>query len=415
MKKQVVIIGGGASGLAAGIQAAREGASVIILEHTGRVGKKLLSTGNGRCNLTNLAMPEDAYRSSNPGYAKKVIRQFPVSDTLHFFTELGILYTNRDGYIYPRSGQASSILDVLGSELENLNVRIICDCEVIDISPQETTGFLLKTSAGTYTGDAVILAAGSKAAPGTGSDGSGYKLAKRLGHNLIKPLPALVQLRCREKHYKQLAGVRTEVRLELFADGESVARDFGELQLTDYGISGIPVFQISRYASEALDQGRQVKVRIDFLPEIDQNEINSLLESRRLRLGYRSADEFLVGILNKKLAAVLLKLAGIEVSQKSDCITSLQIKSLLRLLKAYETSVSAVNPFSNAQVCSGGIDTREVDPYTMQSRLVKGFYFAGEILDVDGICGGYNLQWAWSTGIIAGRNAGKNRHSDPNG
>ena len=233
MKRKVMIIGGGASGMTAAIAAAREGADAVILEHTKRPGKKILSTGNGKCNLTNLDMRKDAFRGENPGFAWKVVGEVPVKETLSFFEDLGLVLTDRNGYVYPATGQASSVLDALRFELERLKIPVLCECEVLSVSKK----LELATSQGAMKADAVILAAGSKAAPGTGSDGSGYKLAESLGHSVIKPLPALVQLKCRETWYKQFAGVRTEASVTLYSDGKAAASDRGELQFTDYGIS----------------------------------------------------------------------------------------------------------------------------------------------------------------------------------
>lgn len=405
MEKKVVVIGGGASGMMAAIQAARAGAHVTILEHTDRVGKKILSTGNGRCNLTNHHQAQECYRSSNPGFPMSVIEKYPVSDTLDFFNELGILPKSKNGYIYPNSEQASAVLDVLRMEAAHREVEVRCGCTVREIRCGSV--FQIGTSAGTYRGDSLILAAGSRAAPATGSDGSGYTLAQMLGHTLIPPLPALVQLRCKEKHYKQLAGIRLEARLKLYADGREQDTQEGELQLTDYGISGIPTFQLSRYASVALYEKRKVQVQIDFLPRQTEQETGVLLRERALSMGYKTADEWMTGILNKKLSSVLLKLAGIPWGETVSRMKEEQMKQLLKQIKRYETIVTATNPYENAQICCGGIDTREVSPDTMESRLIPGLFFAGELLDVDGICGGYNLQWAWSSGALAGIHAGR--------
>ncbi len=406
MKRHVLIAGAGASGMTAAIWAAREGARVTLLEQKDCPGKKLLSTGNGRCNLTNLNQKDEYYRCSQPGFPSSVLRQFSVDDTLEFFRRLGITVRNRNGYIYPNSDQASSVLEALLQELEYSGVRIVCGCPVTGAVRDGDT-FLLSTERGQLQGDALILAAGSKAAPVTGSDGSGYKLAAGLGHQIITPLPALVQLRCREKHYKRLAGVRTEARVSLFADGKFLAGDQGELQLTDYGISGIPVFQVSRYASVALHRKQDVTARINFLPHINRRQVGKLLEQRRRELENRNCVQWMNGLLNSKLSAVLLSLAGIQEKQPVKSVSRSQWNRLQELITDYETNISAVNPFENAQVCCGGVDTRQVREKTLESCLAEGLYFCGELLDVDGICGGYNLQWAWSSGAVAGRNAAK--------
>ena len=408
MKQDILIIGGGASGLAAAILAARNGAAVTILEHTDRVGKKILSTGNGRCNLTNLHMGPECYRSEDPGFPMEVVNGFPVEETLEFFRTLGIEPKDRNGYIYPGSDQASSVLDGLRMEAEHLGVLLKTGCQVERIQAPhggENRSFRVMTSQGSFEARAVILAAGSKAAPNTGSDGSGYELARQLGHSIIKPLPALVQLRCQGKHYRQLAGVRTEADIQLKADGKRLARDRGELQLTDYGISGIPVFQISRFAAVALDEGKHVEAEIDFLPSWPRGETVERLKKRAELLSYRNCEDFLSGLLNKKLAQVLIKAAGIPLSRPAGELKRRELEELGGYLRSYRALVASVNPFANAQVCRGGIDTRQVDSGTMESRLCPGLFLAGEILDVDGICGGYNLQFAWSSGALAGRAA----------
>ncbi len=404
MKKQVLIVGGGASGLMAGICAAREGASVTILEHMDRVGKKILSTGNGRCNLTNLTMRPECYRSSQKQFPMKVLDRFSVWDTLTFFDELGIETKNRGGYIYPNSDQASSVLDALRMETEHLNVRVVTNCQIRELRAKGRRHFEAKTDAGIFEADRLILATGSKAAPVSGSDGSGYALAKSFGHRVIKPLPALVQLRCEGKFFKQLAGVRCDAVVRIKnSQGRILAADQGEVQLTDYGISGIPTFQVSRYAAIALDQKEKISAVLDFLPSKSMKEIGGFLKNRAQMLSYRKAEDYLTGLLNKKLGAVVLKLAGIPAELPVSQIKGAQLERLAHLLKEFEVPVTATNAFEQAQICCGGVDTREIHAETLESKLVPGLYLVGELLDVDGICGGYNLQWAWSTGAIAGR------------
>ena len=442
MRRRIVIIGGGASGLVAAIGAAGTGADVTIVEHMDRVGKKILSTGNGRCNLTNLRMVAACYRCGQEGVPMEVIRGFGVDKTLAFFKGLGIEPKDRNGYIYPNSDQASAVLDVLRCEVERLGVVVLLSCNVEKIVPvdgnkdgkvggefknkakksvkveedsnQPAGGrvrYKVYTDQGVLDADAVILAAGSKAAPSTGSDGSGYELAKMLGHRVIKPLPALVQLRCQGNMYRQMAGIRTDARVKLMAANELLAQDRGELQLTDYGLSGIPVFQVSRFAARALDQGKKVTALVDFMPSWDDGEAFGLLKKRAALLGHKTAEELFTGLLNKKLALVLIKLAGIQSSRKAGELSSRQLKLLLEQIKTYEAIVMSVNPFANAQVCCGGVDTREVDASTMESRLHDNLYLAGELLDVDGICGGYNLQFAWSSGMTAGIHAANGKRN----
>ena len=402
MKKQVAVIGGGAAGLTAAIWAARSGASAVILEHTDRVGKKILSTGNGRCNLTNSKM--------------EAISQFGWKDTLRWFSSMGLLCRCRmESYYYPMSDQASAVLDCLRMECSRLGITIRTGIQperIRRMREGRRSFYEIMTDQGEVRADAVILACGSKAAPNTGSDGSGYELAKSLGHRIIKPLPALVQLRCQGNHYRQLAGIRTEADLRLLVNDREMWRERGELQITDYGISGIPVFQLSRFAARGMDEGKKVRVMIDFLPFMDKKESRIFLEQRFAEFGDRNGEDFLTGVLHKKLAAVLLKMAGIRLDQPVSSASIRQREHLLRAIKEYEALVSSVNPFANAQVCCGGVDVREVDPSTMESRLMGDIYFAGEILDVDGICGGYNLQWAWSSGKAAGCRAAQKRRQE---
>lgn len=415
MKREGMIIGGGASGLMAAITAAENGASVTILEHAPRVGKKILSTGNGKCNLTNLHMTEDCFRCGEHGFPMDVIQKFPVEDTLRFFRRLGVLTTDRNGYVYPYSGQAQTVLDALRDKTESLGIRILCDCRILDIKKNKEGRFQVKTENGTVSGDFLIIAAGSMAAPATGSDGSGYELAKKLGHKVKKPLPALVQLKCSGEFFKSISGVRTEAKISLYTVGKHgdlgsfLAEDVGELQLTDYGISGIPVFQVSRYASEALDRKKQVAAVVDYLPSYEEEDVFRLLKDQRSYLSERTAEMFLNGLFHKKLAALFLKAVRIRPDFPAGRISDQKLAELCAVIKESVYEVTATNPYDKAQICMGGVDTREIDPETMESRLISGLYFAGEILDVDGICGGYNLQWAWSSGHVAGISASKRR------
>lgn len=407
-----MIIGGGASGLMAGIMAARMGAAVTILEHMDRVGKKILSTGNGRCNMTNLSLKAEHYRCSQKQFPMKVLDRYSVWDTLAFFDEIGIVIKNKNSYIYPNSEQASAVLDALRLEAEHRGVKMVVSCHIDKVTKNHKKGaggggFSVLTDQGTFRCDRLILAAGSKAAPVTGSDGSGYELAQSLGHGIIRPLPALCALKCEGKFFKQLAGIRTEASVRLVCDGKIIASDEGELQLTDYGISGIPTFQISRYAAVALDDRRQVNAVLDFLPSRNLEDTRLLLKKRANLLSYRKSEDFLAGVLNKKLTGVLLKLSGISPEKPVSQIKKEELEKLLQCIKQFQTRVTATNSYEQAQVCCGGVDTRDIRPDTMESRLVPGLYLVGELLDVDGICGGYNLQWAWSSGAIAGTSAAR--------
>lgn len=407
MNREGIIIGGGAAGLLAAITAAESGASITILEHMPRVGKKILSTGNGKCNMTNYHMTAECYRSGVKDVPMQVIKTFSVDDTIAFFRRLGVLTTDRNGYVYPASGQAQTVLDALREKADSLGVRTFCDSKVLSINKKKNGRFEVKTESKAYSSDFVILCAGSMAAKTTGSDGSGYEIAKSMGHKIKKPLPALVQLKCKGDFFKSLAGVRTDVNVSLYAMekngdiGMLLAEDQGELQLTDYGISGIPVFQVSRYAAEALDRKKRVLAVVDFMPDRSEEELFAILKDQRRYLSDRMAGDFINGLFNKKLAAFFVKSAGIKPDQKVSEIPNKKLAELCHAIKETSFEVTGTNPYDKAQICMGGVDLREVDTQTMESRLVPGLYFAGEILDVDGICGGYNLQWAWSSGHLA--------------
>lgn len=401
---KIAVIGGGSSGLMAAIVAAQEGAQVCIFEHKDRVGKKLLSTGNGRCNFTNMNQEPIHYHSENVLFPWEIIKKFSAQQTVAFFLKLGIYSKNRNGYLYPQSDQASAVLDVLRMEVKRLGIQIKTDAKCKDIRPV-AGGFVIDTEAGEFSAGKVILASGSKAAPVSGSDGSGYLLAQKLGHRTIPVLPSLVQLRCKENFYKGIAGVRTDGRVSLYVDGQCQAKDQGEIQLTNYGISGIPVFQVSRYASIGLYENRQVTAVLNFMPDFTEEQFLAFLRNRIETRPQKTAEEFLTGLFHKKMSDLWIKLAHLERNRTMGDYTEEEIRRLAHLIQNFRTEIIGTNSFEQAQVCRGGLDTQEVCPDTLESLLVPGLYFAGEILDVDGICGGYNLQWAWSSGYTAGKEA----------
>lgn len=432
MANRVVVTGGGASGLAAAIFAARNGASVMILEHKDRVGKKVLMTGNGKCNLTNMSDVHGKYYSSDQRSLDKIydtLVRFDAEKTRDFFKTLG-LYTKekRDGGVYPVSEQAAVVLDVLRSECERLGVRTITDCEIRSIKPDSNHGGsirlirYIRETAGkdgkknkkteivsekteTIRYDRLILATGGKAAAVSGSDGSGYVLAKCLGHTIIEPLPALVQLRCAGDFFKSVSGVRAQSSLTLYVDGSPAAEEEGELQLTDYGISGIPVFQFSRIVARALHDGKRCEVGINFIPYIAE----PLQESEIMpveRYSHKTMEELLAGLVHKKLASMICRQSGIAVGTTVEQAGIRKVNECIRLLADFRVKVTDTNSFENAQVCCGGVPLWEVDD-NFQSGKCSNVYLVGELLDCDGICGGYNLQWAWATGAIAGEAASR--------
>jgi len=405
--RHVAVIGGGAAGMMAAITAAREGVKVTILEHKDRIGKKILSTGNGRCNFTNTFQTPACYRSDNRDFAWNIIQKFNVEKTISFFKELGIYPKDRNGYLYPYSDQAAAILEVLQIEIAKLDICVMTEINVLDIQPVKR-GIRVTTDKKTITVDSVILACGSKAAPVTGSDGSGYQLAKLLGHRIVPVLPALVQLRCAEKFYKSISGVRVQGTVEIYADDISLASDTGEIQLTNYGISGIPVFQVSRYAAKAIYQKQSVTAVLNFMPDMNKDEFLSFLQERITLCPHKTLDEFFTGIFPKKLCELWIRLSRLPKEMRVSDLSGEQLERLVLLIQHLRTHITETNAFEQAQICCGGVDTTEINPDTLESNYVPGIYFAGELLDVDGICGGYNLQWAWSSGFVAGREAAGN-------
>ena len=408
MKNHVLIVGGGASGMMAAISAARAGAQVSMIEHNDRVGKKILSTGNGKCNYTNLTQSEDCYRSNNLHFPWRAIELFDATKTVEFFEELGIMAKNKNNYLYPYSEQASSVLDVLRMEVERLKVQVVTEVHIDEISKIKN-GFRLlghekDKKKFEIKGDKVILATGSKAASKLGADGSGYKLAQKLGHRIVTVVPALVQLKCEEKFYPSLAGVRMHGKVSVMINDRCIS-DTGEIQLTAYGISGIPVFQISRYVAGELTRKKSVNLVLDLMPEMTYKSLRHKLRNRMKQHPERTMDNFFTGVFNKKVSNVLLKISGISLNKKCGDLDEKEIDSLCQLIKTFNTKAVGTNPFEQAQICAGGIDTKEINNQTMESRLVKGLYFAGEVMDVDGLCGGYNLQWAWTSGYLAGKEA----------
>ena len=404
--RTIAVIGGGVSGMMAAITAATEGARVVLLEHNDRVGKKILSTGNGRCNFTNTHQEPICYRSDDPLFPWEVMRKFTAQDIISFFLSIGVYSKNRNGYLYPNSDQASAVLDAMRMELERLKIEVQTGVHCREIVPGKKS-LRICTDGETIKADRVILCTGSKAAPATGSDGSGYDMAKRLGHRIVPVLPALVQLRCAEDFYKSISGVRVNAKVSLYADGQWEAEDTGEVQLASYGISGIPVFQVSRYASRALYEKKTVTAVLDFMPDFKEEYFRAFLENRIQTRPEKTLEQFFVGLFHKKLADLWIRLSKIPRTRNVVSLREEEICRLIRLIKHFEVKVTATNSFEQAQVCCGGVDTAEVDPETLESRIVPGVYFAGELLDVDGMCGGYNISWALSSGFTAGRSAAR--------
>ena len=430
-KRELIVVGAGAGGLMAAVTAARLGAQVTLLEGTGRCGRKLSQTGNGKCNFTNLSLTGNEYRSEDMTFPRQIINVFPPESVISFFESIGVLPKYRGSYVYPLSDQASTVTEALYWELKRLGVELRYDCALQSLQANVGGAFLLDTAGGSFSAKAVILCMGSKAFPLTGSDGSGYRIAESLGLRVTPLAPALCGLQAKNPRFAEMAGVRTEAGLTLAIDDEKRAEEMGELQLTEYGISGIPVFQLSGRAGQALLRESRVTVYIDFLPQMEKKRLKELLLDRRESMAALPAERLLLGILNDKLALALLREAGIlpeqagskgsgkskkpDKKQKGIIYSGKKIREisneamirLFDLLKGYAAEIVGSQPFETAQCVSGGVDTREVFPESCECRKIPGLYLAGELLDVDGSCGGYNLQFAWSSAWLAGRAAAK--------
>ncbi len=401
--KRILIIGAGASGMIAALSAANNGNQVTIYEKTDRVGKKILATGNGKCNLTNLNMGTEFYYTEDEEKLARCLARFSVQDTLAFFESIGLMTRERDGYVYPYCEQAAVVLDVLRMALDQKKIRVKTSVENISLQADKKHGFQVESNIGKDHFDTVILACGSKAGIKNAVT-DGYDLAKGFGHKIQKLYPALVQVKCREKFFSMIAGVRVKASLTLYVDEKEIAEELGEIQLTDYGISGIPVFQISRLIAGYLDQKKNVSVQLDFLPHMSDTEWTSFYTKRLIQYKNKTAEEFLLGMLHKKVSLMLLKEYGLKPTDIVSGSVKNTLVQICKAMKAFKVTPQSVNSFEQAQVCRGGVAFHELDD-SMQSIYQKNLYICGEMVDIDGKCGGYNLQWAWTSGYIAGSNA----------
>ena len=400
---RIGIIGGGASGMAAALAAAENpNAQVLLLERQARLGKKLLATGNGRCNLTNLHAKDRGYHGNDASFARHAISEFTPEETLRWFRNMGLFTVTEDsGRVYPYSDQANSVVDTLRFALEKPNITVLTGCEVSRIK-RSGDGFILETADDSIPCDKVIVACGGLAGTKLGGSMAGYKLLSKLGHHSTRLRPALVQLKSGWGGVVGLKGVRTNCCAEILRDGEVFAASCGELQFTEYGISGPVIFEISRDVCQGAGQWA---CRLDFLPDVGEHAL--LQELLRRKDTNLCAEELLTGILHNRLGRVLTKAAGLQPNRIIAQLEEMELLAVCKTVKSFELPLTEPLGMDSAQVTAGGIVTEEFDGFTMESRLVPGLYACGEILDIDGDCGGYNLQWAWSSGRLAGNSAGK--------
>ena len=405
MKTEIAVIGGGASGMIAAITARKSGKEVVVLERKDRILKKVLITGNGRCNITNVNADISNYFGKNISSVENILNSFNPQDTMDFFNGLGIICNEENrGKVYPLSGQASSVVDALRFEAERLGVRIETEFYVRKIEKEGFKFKIYSEERKKIEAGRVVIAAGGQSYPELGSNGSGFELAKELGHSVTKLSPSIVQLKSEKHQVKGLQGIKTDVAVTAYGDNKKICTYDGELLFTDYGISGNVVFNISF----VMPLYKNVEFEIDFMEKFDYNELYEILKERKKMMSHLTMENYFNGMINKKLGQFLSKVSGIEkLSKPVKDLNDSEIRKLCTVLKKYRIKILDTTGFKNAQVTAGGVSLDEVNSETLESKIVKGLYFSGEVLDVYGECGGFNLQWAWASGYIAGKNSAK--------
>ena len=399
----VCIIGAGASGMAAALAAAENPkVQVVLLERQARVGKKLLATGNGRCNLTNTHAGQRGFHGEDPDFAKTALAAFDPDGVRNWFRGMGLFTVEEpSGRVYPYSDQANSVVDVLRLALCKPNIQLLTGFEVQKVR-KDGDGFCVMSAEQTVRCDKLIVACGGLAGTKLGGSMAGYKLLGKLGHKSTRLRPALVQLKCAWGGVVSLKGVRTNCRVQILRDDVCFSESTGELQFTEYGLSGPVIFEISR---DVCHGSGSWSAKLDFFPECTAEELAGELQRRRQT--ELPMEELLTGILHNRLGRVLTKAAGVKGKAFAKELSDYELQQICLAVKAFEMELTEPMGMDHAQVTAGGMLTAQFDPATMESRLVPGLYACGEVLDIDGDCGGYNLQWAWSSGRCAGLSAGK--------
>ncbi len=405
----LAVVGGGASGLACAIAAKMENpkARVLVFERLERVGKKVLSTGNGRCNFTNSEIAPRHYKSRDMRAAGRILAGLPSDFVLDFFAEMGLMAALEEkGRIYPYSFQASSVIDVLLLNLKRLGVELKCSCEITRLTYEKSRFTLFTKEGESFTADRLVLSSGGLA-PGArlGCDGLGFHLAESFGHSLEKTYPCLVPFRCNMETLGGLKGIRSQGALSLYSEGKLLGREEGEIQFTDYGLSGIPAMDLSNLMA---DEKAACALHIDLFPKLEILELQALFIGRIKDYGSLSLEMLFTGLINKRLGFAVLKSLGIApLSRPCSSLSKEETSRLVRALKDWVFPVSGTLGWEKAQVSGGGVPLGEINPNSMESCLRSGLFLTGEMLDIVGNCGGYNLHWAWSSGILAGRAAAK--------
>jgi hypothetical protein len=401
---KVIVIGGGASGLSAAISASRKGHEVILLEKNDSVGKKILITGNGKCNYWNEDQNSYHYHSTNYDILKEVINEENEQKVLDFFDSIGIIPNIKNGYFYPTSNQAVSVKSSLLISALQSGVQIMYN-ECVKNIVKENNEFVITTLNNKYKADKVIIATGSFSAPKTGSTGDGYEFAKSFNHTIIPVLPSLTKLEGNANYYKKWNGIRINASLSLYENGNFKKQEDGELQLTDKGISGICVFNLSGIAAKGLHQNKKEDIIINFVPFLNitnTKDFITWLDNRNITLQDRCIDELFEGFINYKLVYLFLELLHINPKDKWNILNSKEKEDIANMFLNFKFEVVKTSDFEFSQVCSGGVSLEEINIKTMESLKVNGLYFVGEVVDVDGDCGGYNLGFAFLSGLLAG-------------
>ncbi|HIT85137.1 MAG TPA: NAD(P)/FAD-dependent oxidoreductase [Candidatus Ornithomonoglobus intestinigallinarum] len=394
--KRTAVIGGGASGLLAAISSKEHGADVVIFEANERVGKKILSTGNGRCNLTNTHASETHYHGRDVSFIRGAASMMWVDETLKFFERIGVLArVEENGKVYPYCGTASSVLDALRERVKYLEIPVVTGFEVKDIIKKKDGFMLVSYGGGREKAAQVIIATGGKAAPSSGSKGGGYALLRKFGHTVTELSPSLVQIKTEPESVKGLKGIKVIARASVGNVSET-----GEILFTDYGLSGPPVFYLSSYI------GTSSHISLDLMPEYTVGDVFKILSEKAENCPATTLESFTSGIISKKVGQQLIKATGISpLSRTAGSLTAEEIQKIASLIKNRRFAITGTMSWNNAQVTRGGALTSEFDALTLESKLAGGIYACGEVLDIDGDCGGYNLQWAWSSGYAAGKAA----------
>ncbi len=397
----VLVIGGGAAGLCSAISLKRKKPSlnIAVIEQLSRVGKKLIVTGNGRCNITNEDILLSSFHSENEGFLSCVLENYNKDMTKDFFESLGVVFTCDDrGRIYPYSLQASSVVDALRFTLDELGIYVFTETKMLSYKRDNET-FKVTTDKGDFRGKALLITSGLfSGGKKLGSDGSVFNYMKHGGYKTVKTTPAIVQLKTDTDIVKQLKGIKVEANVILKSDNKLIREEFGEVLFCDYGLSGPPIMQVSR----AVDRDKAEKtVYLDLMPQYDFSSLYELITSRAKTLKERKLEEFFTGLLNKRVGQVIVKSAGLKLADNVNSLNDANIKKMVSLIKGLPFKVISTTGFENSQVTAGGISLDEFSSDTLMSKREKGLFAAGEILDVDGDCGGFNLQWAWSSAFCA--------------